>query len=83
MIFENIESLKKKQKASISEANLSMVNKQVELRASGNREGMRAKMDKIRTAYTSEMREILSDEQYAQFQKVMEEMMQRRRRPGR
>ena len=82
MIFDNVEGLKKKQKVAITEANVVMVNKQVELRENGNREGMREKMGEIREAYTSEMKEILNEEQYAQFQKVMEERMQRRRSPG-
>jgi hypothetical protein len=78
-IFAEVDELKKKQKEKISAANLAMVTKLGDLRQSGDREKMRDGVAEVNDSYKEEMQGILTEEQFVQFEKVMQERMQRRR----
>jgi uncharacterized FlgJ-related protein len=81
LIFTEVDDLKKKQKEKISAANLTMATKIEELRKSGDREKRRAGITEVNNSYKAEMKAILNEEQFVQFEKLMKERIQRRRSP--
>ena len=75
-------NLDKEQLELVSEINLKYATKMKEIREAnrGDREGMREGMMAMRDEWGVELKEVLSEEQWAGYQKMVEE--NRRNRPG-